>query len=317
MINEVKSIKITELKNLHDKYQNLQEIKFFPRTANAYKALEHAQGMTRIMDVNGPRLVSAEAKHKLARLEKKVERFKKRELRMNNWEHSLEKTEYENNEDWLRAVENATTLPGMGITPAAAYDILTENGQAPMLDLSDLVTVANARNYSDQSGLVAVAQSEHLPEKSIIEYTSWHLNDGFTGGRKGIDCRYTFITPVADIPNEVIAGQTTPDSLRTLGKFTLSPNSWILYQPYTKKDWDANWAYIKKYNPNVRVLGIDPKVSRYQAVCAFISQLGYRLEKTCQNGWENQISNQQFLKLANNLGQKAKKNLASEPIAER
>lgn len=313
MLDSYKELKKIEAKDYQDKFTRLRNEKMLPETTALKNKLHR-------LVLQGHYFALNDADRKIVRLTKKIERTKKFELWKNGWKRSLLKVDYDNTFKTMANIDHAIALPDLDANPAIAYDQMVRNHLVPVLNNSDLVQSDHERNYHDQATLVAVAQTHLLPQDNCVEDQAllWVLNDSLSDDIVE-HFRYTIITPLADIPQNTINGDVRPNYFFTKGKFALSPRSWVLYKPGREPEngWQETWMNLQKANRNLRVVGIDPKMSRSQTVRAFISQLGYRLENACTGGWTDKESNKQFADLAARIGRFGAPTPNREPIRER
>lgn len=314
MLDLYKELKRVETKDYQDKYARLRDNKILPQTT----AL--TQKLHRVQVLQSHYMAPAGSERKVTRLVKKVERTKKFELWANGWDRSWIKYNYDDTFKTLAKIDHAIALPDLDANPTVAFDQMVQKHLVPVLNNSDLVQGDRDRDYHDQAALVAVSQAHLPPKDNCVEDQSlqWVLNDRCFNDSTVEHFRYTIITPLADIPQNAINGDVRPNYFFTRGKFALSPRSWVLYKPGKEPEngWQEVWKKLQIANPNIRVVGIDPNVSRSQAVRAFISQLGYRLEDACTGGWVDKESTQQFNALAAQIGRFGAPTPNREPVRE-
>ncbi|MBO4823540.1 MAG: hypothetical protein J5580_03170 [Clostridia bacterium] len=219
-------------------------------------------------------------------------------------------------------IERATCLSELGITPAEAVKLLTDNEITPFLDESDRKVFERPREYETKgkAALCAVHKMDIMPANSrlstlkeanvertekvtldgkeyeysyLLERDTVHLsmNDEVSSHVFGNwdQCHYTVLQPCAEIANEKI-GSLEPNDTFTRGGVDLTKNAWILC-PIDEVET------VQELNPHVHVLGY--KGENAQGLAApFLSQLGYRAESVGMWGWSNWESEQQFYRIA-------------------
>ena len=328
MIEEIKEIQIKKLLMQRERAELEKALVIIPKTTQLKKQLADLKTELYPIDLEQldqemPQPDPKQVK-KLRHLNKQVERTKKRELKLFGWDKSLIKKSMETLDQHIICAEQAKSLADLKISPLQAVHMLQRQGRVPLLSDADLSIEKHERNYTDRSALVAVLDTDILPENGKVMHTKsrWILNDGYASKfRLKKPSRYTIITPVENLPGESMEPGITPNNLTMNQSFDLTPKAWIICHvpdallrhhnatkgntalkddltkfnnPQMMHDYLDHCAKVQQANPNVSVIGVNTDAPHRDVVRAFISQLGYRVEEVCEKGWADEISNQQF-----------------------
>ena len=203
-------------------------------------------------------------------------------------------------------IKDSTNIKELGYTINEVIKLFNEKGIPLVLDSTDQL-IENESNFDKLEDLVLVHKTMYAPSGDEIKTTSnsksyyeeeidigsekvdikfqvmrdtvhfainGEVGDHYYGSWE--DCKYAIVIPFVDVPN--IINAATGD---TYTKGNVDIKKGFLLCPFDEME------HLKKNNPNITIIGYKgDNVTGFANI--FVSMLGYKYERICMHGWENE-----------------------------